>query len=60
LPGPTGDDDIPIGEVMAHAFRVDCERMVLRRLVLSMALGIPAPLLPEDERAALAEILDGG
>jgi hypothetical protein len=53
-------DPIDVGAVMVHAFRVDIENHALRRLVLSMALGIPRELMPDDEQQLLLTILDGG
>lgn len=53
------NDDIPIGEVMVQAFRIEIENLTLRQLVLSMALNIPRDMLPADELELLKSVLEG-
>jgi hypothetical protein len=60
LRGFTRPDRIPIGDVMSYAFHVCIENAALRRLVLDMALAVPEPDMPADERDLLASILNGG
>jgi hypothetical protein len=59
LKRPKRDDSQVIGDLMLLAFHSECERLLLRRLVLSMALAINPDDMPDDECILLSQILDG-
>lgn len=55
---PANNDDPLIGDLMLRDVQRDEELALMRRLILSMALDIPAEEMPDDECWLLSRILD--